>query len=171
MAQAERGSEVYATVDGWEIRAERDKSHCSMESWFTNKETGGTEGLLFLYYPHTESIVLSWGTSEDLGVPPNEYVDLAPHFHKPLGNGRSWLKRAFRHRQSRSDGMNYYIHVFRDPKETRRLLSDLSRYPTFVLYREGQVVAALPLGTVSTIDKLRDCTRGLPQSAIPAITE
>lgn len=170
-ARAEKGSEVYAIVEGWEIRAARDKSHCSMENWFTNKETGGTEGLLILYHPHRESIVLSWGTSEGLGVPPNEYVDLAPYFYKPLENGRSWLKRAFRHRQSPADRMSYYIHVFKDPKETQRLLSDFSRFANFVLYREDQVVAALPLGTAATIEKLRECTMGLPQSANSAFTE
>jgi hypothetical protein len=126
-AQAEESSKSYATIDGWEIRAALDKSHCSMESWFSNKETGGTEGLLILYHPHRESIVLSWGTSEDLGVPLYGYVDLAPRFHKPLGSGRSWLKRSFRHRKSFSDGMNYYIHVFKNPKEVRSLLSDFSR--------------------------------------------
>jgi hypothetical protein len=58
-----------------------------------------------------------------------------------------------------------------DPKETRRLLSDFSRYPIFVLYREDQVAAALPLGTAATIDKLRECATALPQSAISARTE
>ena len=170
-AQAERGSEVYATVEGWEIRAAHDKTHCSMESGVTNKATRGNEGLLILDHPGRESIVLSWGTSEELGVPANEFVALAPYFHKPRGNGRPWLKRTFRHRQSTTDGMSYYIHVFKDPKETRSLLSDLSRYPVFVLYREEQVVAALPLGTVATIDKLRECASALPQSATSAQAE
>ena len=104
-------------------------------------------------------------------MPVNESVALAPYFHKPRGNGHPWLKRAFRHRQSTTDDMSYYIHVFNDPKETRRLLSDLSRYPVFVLYRENQVVAALPLGNAATIDKLRECTMTLRQNATSAPAE
>jgi hypothetical protein len=41
----------------------------------------------------------------------------------------------------------------------------------FVLYREEHVLAALPLGTAATIDKLRECTMALPQSATSAPTE
>jgi hypothetical protein len=165
-AQAEKSTEIYGTVEGWEIRAALDKSYCSLENWFTNNETGGTEGLLILYDPHREAIVLSWGASAGLDVPPNGYVDLAPYFHKPLGSNRSWLKRTFRHRHSPSDGMNYYIHVFKDPKETRTLLGDFSKYPVFVLYREDQVATAIPLGSSATIAKLRDYTTMLTQNAL-----
>ena len=40
-AHAEKSSEPYATVEGWEIRAALDKSYCTMENWYTDKETGG----------------------------------------------------------------------------------------------------------------------------------
>ena len=139
-----------------------------MENWFNNTETGGTEGLLILYHPITESIVLSWGTSAGLDVPPNGFVDLAPYFQKPLGGSRSWLKRPFRYRQSRSDGMNYYIHVFKDPKEARSLLADFSKYSIFVLHRGEEVATAIPIGPGATIAKLRECTTML-SSSVPSL--
>lgn len=168
-AQAEESSERYAIIDGWEISAALDKSYCAMEKWYKDSETGGTEGLLVLYDAARESIVLTWGSSTELDVPASGYVDLAPYFMKLGGGSHAWLNRPFRHRQPQN--LNYFVHVFKDPKDTRTMLRDFGKYPIFVLYQEGQPVTAIPLGSLDVVDKLEECSTKMAQSAPSHISE
>jgi hypothetical protein len=161
-AHAEGNDAPYAEVDGWEITALGEK-YCTMESWFTNDETGATEVLLVLYDAGREAVGLTWGSSSEEHVPPTEYVDLAPFFAKRSGSRDSWMNRSF-HYQARGD-INYFTHVFKDADDSRNLLSNLGKYTSIALFHGEDLMMAIPLPASVATDKLRECSSQFVQGA------
>jgi hypothetical protein len=167
-AQAEDGVEHYAKVGEWEITAEPAERRCTMARFYGTK-AGDIEGLMVLYDAEVEGVLLNWVSDKASSLPSKGTMDVGLAFFSGPLFDESWGKQVFDY--ERPEETYYFVHVFKGPKDVRRILGNLAVNEGVVFLDGEKMMTSLELDALFAVERLRECSRklagGSPLSQLP----